>query len=642
MSYTILMFSYVPDGFQSWWSVVRFVWHFFSIGPLFKTLFAGWHRDSEEGRETWWERLLLTVIIIVIGFLIRVVVIAMGLVVLVSTIPLLPFLLVVPIRFSYAGLVKMGSIGKTWAYGNTYNLHHYGLSLYRGQDKKIYERNETVEQITRILSRDEKDNVLLVGSPGTGKETILAQFAKDVYRGLVPPKLQSREVIEIPLADTPPAILKKMFAEAQRAGNIIAVLHEPEKYQGMLDELLPLLNASELQVIAVTSLEGYVSFWKDREDVARFLERVDLPSLSMGATLALLQDTVRGKYPKIRFETGVLEEIIRRTDELLENKPQPEKSLDLLRDLVVNAKEVTVADVDRLLSQQTGVPLGAIARDEKEILLNLDATLKAEIIGQEEAVHDVASALRRARTSVASKTKPIGSFLFLGPTGSGKTHTAKMLAKHYFGGAGVMVRFDMSEFALPETEGDFVERATLSIEESPFSLLFFDELEKSHKVIWNTLLQVLDEGHLTTRKGQTVSFKNTIIIATSNAGTILIEEKPETTKKELTTYLIEKSLFTPEFLNRFDDVVLFHPLTREDAHQVTRLMLKDLNERLLTDHKITVEVTDALIAMLVEAGFDQKDGARALRRAIQEKVENAVADAILREELPEGSQLKIV
>ncbi len=631
---------YLAAGFKSWWNLFRFIVYFFSIGILLRTLFSGWKRDTNEGFK-WWERIILGTAVTLIGLIIRLIVIVIGLYCLALSFLLLPILLIIPIRFSYENLVKIGSIGKSWTYGSSPVLHRFGVALYKGPDKKLYGREETIELITRILSREGKDNVLLVGGPGMGKETVLSQFAKNVYRGLVPANLKNREVIEIPLASISVDALKRMFKEMQKAGNIIAVLHEPEKYQGMFDEILPLLNAEELQVIAVTSFDGYVGFWKGREDVLRYFERIDIPPLSDKATLEFLNDRARQKYSSIRFEEGVFEEILRRTNDLIQTMPQPEKSLDVLEELVINAKEVTVKDVDRVLSRKTGVPLGTLERDEKQVLLTLEDALRKEIVGQEEAVHDVASALRRARTGVASKMKPIGSFLFLGPTGSGKTHTAKMLARHYFGGEGVMVRFDMSEFALPGSETLFIERLGLSIEENPFSLLFFDELEKADRIIWNALLQVLDEGRLTTQAGKTVSFKNTIIIATSNAGTAFVEEHPETTKDDLTKFLIEQHLFSPEFLNRFDDIVLFHALTLENAAGVTHLLLADLNTRLSKEHNVTVNVTDTLVQSLIKDGFDQKNGARALRRAIQEKVENAVADAILHDKATPGSILTI-
>ncbi|MHB8860585.1 MAG: AAA family ATPase [Minisyncoccota bacterium] len=634
------MLSYLRAGFRSWWNAVRFVVYFFSLGILLRTLFSGWRRDSSDERE-WWERLILGGTIMVIGLIIRLVVLLVGIYVLLCSFFLLPVLLVIPIRFSYEELVKMGSVGKSWAYGGSFNLHRYGKILYHGRDKKIYGREETIDLMTRVLSREDQDNVLLVGAPGSGRKTLVAQFAKDVYRGLVPPKLQNREVIEIPMADMPLNTLMKMFDEARKAGNIVIVLHEPEKYEGMFGYIMPLLSAPELEVIAVTSLEGYHNAWKERADVMRYFERIEVPALNSTETLAFLKDFTHERYRRIRFEEGVLEEIVRRTDELMPQAPQPGKSVDLLESLVANSKEVTIKDVHRVLSQETGVPIGALERDEKQVLLHLEEVLRTEIIGQEEAVREIASALRRARAGIASKEKPIGTFLFLGPTGSGKTYTGKMLAKHYFGGSGSMVRFDMSEFATEENEGAFIERLAVAIEEQPFGLLFLDELEKAHKVIWNTLLQVLDEGRLSTQSGRTVSFKNNIIIATSNAGTARIQENPQITKDDLMQYLIQERLFSPEFLNRFDDVVLFHPLSREDSEAVTRLLLQDLNARLLQEHGVTVQITDALVHAIVETGYSEEYGARSLRRTVQEKVENVVADMLLRDQVAPGTALVI-
>lgn len=635
------MLSYLRAGLCSWWNVVRFIAYFFSLEVLARTLFSGWRRDTADEMEEWWQRLVLRGIFVVIGLLIRLVVIALGVFVVLCSLPLLPVLLIIPIRFQYEQLVKFGSLGKSWAYGGTPMLHRYGTVLYRGADTKIYGRAETVDLMTRALARDDHNNVLLVGAPGSGRETLVAQFAKNVYRGLVPPKLRNKEVIEVHFEGIAAATLEKMFDEALKAGNIILVFHDPEKYEGMLTRLLPLLSSKELEVIAVTTFEGYHGVWKQRADIMRYFERVEVPSLGDGDTIEFLKNLARERHGDVRFEPGVFEEIVHRTDELLQNAPQPEKSLALLENLVVNTKSVSLADVHRLLSAETGVPLGALERDEKQVLLHLEDALRAEIVGQEEAVRDVASALRRARAGVASKEKPIGTFLFLGPTGSGKTHTAKMLAKHYFGGDGNMVRFDMSEFATEESTGMFIERLAVSIEEQPFGLLFFDELEKAHKVIWNILLQVLDEGRLSTQTGRTISFKNNIIIATSNAGTAFIQEQPQTTKDDLMQYLIRESLFSPEFLNRFDDIVVFRALSKEDSEAVTRLLLQDLNVRLAQERGITVQITDALVRALVEAGYSEENGARALRRTVQEKVENAVAEMILKDQAAPGATLVI-
>lgn len=634
------MFSYLNSGFRSWLNVAKFILYFFSIGALTRTLFVGWMRDSSSERD-WWERMILGGILIVIGVIIRLSVIIVGLTMLILSTLLLPILLVIPIRFSYEELVKIGSIGKSWAYGWSPALHKYGTVLYRGPDKKLYGREETVKIITRVLSRDEQNNVLLVGSPGSGRETVVTQFAKYVYRGLVPKKLQNREVIGIHFTNTSINVLQKMFDEATKSGNIILVLHDSEKFAGAFEHMLPLLSAAELEIIAITTYEGYHGVWKQNADIMKYFERVEIPPLNDAETLEFLQDLVYEKYVKIKFEAGVLEEIVKRTNELIQHVPQPEKSIDLLEDLVVNVEKVTVKNVHKVLSQKTGVPIGTLERDEKQILLKLEDELSEEIIGQEDAIKDIASALRRARTGVATREKPIGTFLFLGPTGSGKTHTGKMLAKHYFGGGNNMVRFDMSEFAVESSEPQFIERISIAIEEQPFGLLFFDELEKANKVVWNTLLQVLDEGRLSTWSDRTVSFKNNIIIATSNAGTALIQQSPQITKNEVIQYLIRERIFNPEFLNRFDDIVLFHPLSKKDSKNVMRLILQELNARLMKERGVAVDVTDTLVHALVEIGYSEENGARALRRTVQNKVENVVADMILRDQVSQGTVFNI-
>ena len=255
--------------------------------------------------------------------------------------------------------------------------------------------------------------------------------------------------------------------------------------------------------------------------------------------------------------------------------------------------------------------------------------MRRKIVGQDEAVKDVSLALRRLRTGIADHSKPAGSFLFLGPTGVGKTYTAKILAESYFGRKNAMIRFDMSEFSLDGSVTSFTERLSNAIEEAPLSLIFLDELEKSNTLIHNLLLQVLDEGRLTSRTGREASFKDAIIIATSNAGSADIIANPEIDKKTLMNDLIRKGIFAPEFLNRFNSVVLFKPLDESQARNIAILLLNEFAERILEDKKITLVITDALIDKVSAAGFDPEFGARPIKRAIEEIVENKVAEYII-------------
>jgi len=275
------------------------------------------------------------------------------------------------------------------------------------------------------------------------------------------------------------------------------------------------------------------------------------------------------------------------------------------------------------------MPIGAMNVDERKVLIDLENKMRRKIIGQDEAVKDVSEALRRLRTGIADPSKPAGSFLFLGPTGVGKTYTAKILAESYFGHKKAMIRFDMSEFSLSSAVTLFTDRLASIIEENPLSLVFFDELEKSNHSIHHLLLQVLDEGRLTRENGREANFKNSIIIATSNAGSADIIANPSIDKKTLMDKLINTGAFAPEFLNRFSAIILFKPLDKSQVRQVSELMLREFTDRLFAEKKIQVQITDALIDKIASAGFDPEFGARPINRAIEEIVENKVADFIM-------------
>ena len=325
----------------------------------------------------------------------------------------------------------------------------------------------------------------------------------------------------------------------------------------------------------------------------------------------------------------VLAEIVNLADRLIHNQSEPLKSLAILEELRTLRKTITIEDVRQIISDKTNMPVGVIGQDERQVLVELEKKMAAKIIGQTEAVRDVTEALKRLRTGIADPSKPAGSFLFLGPTGVGKTYTAKILAESYFGRKDAMIRFDMSEFSLSGSQGSFSDRLASVIEESPLSLVFFDELEKSDRSIQHLLLQVLDEGRLTRGSGREVSFTDSIIIATSNAGSASIIANPTIEKKTLINDLISAGTFAPEFLNRWSSIILFKPLDQSEVRQVTKLMLSELAERLFADKKIKLQVTEALIDKIAAAGFDPEFGARPIKRAIEEIVENKIAEYII-------------
>jgi ATP-dependent Clp protease ATP-binding subunit ClpA len=416
------------------------------------------------------------------------------------------------------------------------------------------------------------------------------------------------------------------------------VIENIHAYESLYEKLTPYLTTHHLGIIVTTDLSHFDQVLKNHPEFLSKFEKVDVPETNEADTIAIVKNNASALHMHIKPDAVL--EIVHLADRLIGNQPEPAKSLSLLEELQTLKKTITVDDVRQVVSDKTNVPVGAIGADEREVLVGLENSMREKIVGQDEAVRDVSEALRRLRTGIADHSKPAGSFLFLGPTGVGKTYTAKVLAESYFGRKNSMIRFDMSEFSLPGSVDVFVERLSSVIEEMPLSLVFFDELEKANALIHNLLLQVLDEGRLTRSSGREASFKDSIIIATSNAGSADIVANPNVDKKILINSLISRGIFAPEFLNRFNDIVLFKPLSQDEARKIASLMLSEFAERLLADKKITLVITDALTDKISAVGFDPEFGARPIKRAMEEVVENKVAEYIMAGNT--GGSLKIL
>ena len=307
------------------------------------------------------------------------------------------------------------------------------------------------------------------------------------------------------------------------------------------------------------------------------------------------------------------------------------------------------------MSERTEIPVGEIKEEEREKLLALEDIIHKRIINQEEAVEVISKAMRRARAGVRGGERPIGNFLFLGPTGVGKTETSKALAEAYFGSDKKMIRFDMSEYQELDSIGrliGFPEKGepgllTKAVSDDPFSLILLDEIEKAHHKILNLFLQVFDEGWLTDAFGRKVSFANSIIIGTSNAGAEFIRQRvkegkgQKSFKEDLTDYLLKNKIFRPEFLNRFDAVVVFKPLTHEHLIEIAKLMLNGLSKRLLEGMGVRLIVSPELVEKVAELGYQPEFGARPMRRVIQDEIESRIASKILEQGLKRGDFIEI-
>ena len=320
---------------------------------------------------------------------------------------------------------------------------------------------------------------------------------------------------------------------------------------------------------------------------------------------------------------------------------------------------VTTEDIAEIISSWTGVPAKKLVEEEKAKLLRMEETLHERVVGQDEAIEAISEAIRRARAGLKDPNRPVGSFIFLGPTGVGKTELARALAEHLFGEAESMVRIDMSEYMEKHTVSRLIgappgyvgyEEAgqlTEPIRRRPYSVVLFDEIEKAHPDVLNVLLQIMDDGRITDAKGRTVNFKNTIVIMTSNIGGHLIkkvpaigfkpvpeEEKKFERIKDQVLRELEKS-FRPEFLNRVDEIIVFHPLTSEQIRVIVDILMKRVS-RELKAQQIALELTEEAKDILAKEGFDPLLGARPLRRTIQRRIENPLASKLLRGEFAEG------
>ncbi|MCH7552146.1 ATP-dependent Clp protease ATP-binding subunit, partial [Patescibacteria group bacterium] len=476
--------------------------------------------------------------------------------------------------------------------------------------------------------------------------------------------LESREQVE--------QTLEHIFSEVVKAGNVILVIDEFHNFVGggsdtqetaasmnITGILMSYLRSPDFPLVTTTTFAGLHRYIEQNPSLLSMFEKIEVSEISEDDTLAVLMEKVpelEAMYSRI-ISYPALKAVIAYSSKYIQTMPMPKKAIDLLEETIValcttEEKVLLPKHVAHLLSEKTQIPIGETEDAEREKLLNLEDLIHQRIINQTEAVTEIASSLRRARAEISSRNGPMGSFLFLGPTGVGKTECAKALAAIYFGSEKRMIRLDMSEF---QNTGDIARLLgtrnqdgllTTTVREDPFSLILLDELEKAHPNILNLFLQVLDEGHITDGIGRKIDFRHTIIIATSNAGYRFIlqaiKEKKDFAqlKQEMFDHLFEEGIFRPEFINRFDGVVLFRPLTQENLVDIAGLMMKKL-QRNLDAQGIEFVVTSSLKEKIARLGYDPIFGARNMRRVIQNKVENVLAKALLAREVKRGDRITI-
>jgi len=540
------------------------------------------------------------------------------------------------------------------------------LSARNGYLAPIIGRDREMEELLRAIESGNR-SVILVGERGAGKQALVEGLARKMVAEDVPPELFDRRLVSINIPQVIAAgdsglAAERFFAvleEVTLSGNIILVLQGIEALSGTSSGPLDLeeglateLGKGRFIVIGTTTPRNYTQF-VERRSLGGRLIRVDVPELEPDAAIRVLMarsGAIEYKN-KVFFTFASIERAVNLSSRYIHDKALPAKALDIIREAAVLARKkrgeksfVTAEDTASIIHDKTNVPVESVSQDESQKLLKLEEELHKRIVGQDAAVVAVAQAMRRARAELREGKRPIANFLFLGPTGVGKTETAKALGAEYFGSEENMIRVDMSEYQ----DGSSIHRMigapgderggllTEAVRKKPFSIVLLDEIEKAHPDILNLFLQVMDDGRLTDGVGRTIDFTNIVLIATSNAGTPFIQDevKAGTDLERIKTILLEqqlKGIFRPEFMNRFDAIIVYKPLTMDDVEQITWLMLRRI-EHQLEEKGMKFRAEDEAVRALAEAGYDPSFGARPLRRVIQDRVDNQLADILLKKE----------
>ena len=567
-----------------------------------------------------------------------------------------------------------------------------------GKIDKIIGRDAEIERAIEILCRKTKNNPILIGDAGVGKSAIAEGLALKIVKGEVPNALSHKIIFSLDMASLVAGTqyrgsmeqkLKSAIETITQSQNIIVFIDEihtlvqasSEKGEiSPADILKPYLARGEMQTIGATTVEEYRKYIESDKALERRFQPIQVAPPSVEDTIKILQG-IRPSYEKFHNVTIPDEAIVnavKLSERYITDRNLPDKAIDLIDEASsranVNNKSqspvsITDEDIAVVVSKWTGIPVNKIGATEAEKLKNLEQILQKRVVGQDEAVKEVCKALRRSRMGLQDEKRPIGSFLFLGKTGVGKTELCKALAESVFDSEKALIRIDMSEYMESHSVSKLIGsppgyvghddggQLTEQVRRRPYSVVLFDEIEKAHNDVLNILLQLLDDGRLTDGKGKTVNFKNTIIIMTSNIGAdkldasrrnIGFESRFERTQAEEASYQEQKALMLeemkkrlkPELINRFDSIVVFHNLSKFDMAKIATIIISNLNNR-LKEKDITLKLSEKALKQIVEKGCDYNYGARPLKRYIQREIEDALVEKMLNKEIENAKQITV-
>lgn len=578
---------------------------------------------------------------------------------------------------------RTGGIARDWSFGFTPLLSRFGRNiseqLSRGGGAitvDITSHSEAIDRLVDTFVNGGRQNAALVGKEGVGKTTIIQAFADRLLdaNSSLPGTLKFRQVVILDsaslIAGAPGRgeledLVMRILTEAYSAKNIIICLDNAQLFfeegVGAVDltnVLQPILDAGNIRMILSMDEQRFLQITRRNPSFANSLNRINIAPADQAEAMRVLEEQIvfTEIRQKVTYMYQALKEAYRLSERYVHDLDMPGRAMKLAESAASYHENglVTINSVQQAIEKTLDVKVSVASdTEDRERLLNMESLIHERMVNQTRAVQVVSDALRRARAGVRNQDRPIGTFLFLGPTGVGKTELSKALSEVYFGGEGKLIRVDLNEFVqasdvnrLIADGADDPTSLTAQVMKQPFSVVLLDEIEKAAPEVLATLLQLLDEGILRDIKNREVSFRDAIIIATSNAGADRIREyiergyKIEQFEQQFTNELISAGQFRPEFLNRFDEIVVFRPFTPEELVSVLDMILAGVNKTLALQ-KISVTVDEDAKRFLVEKGYDPRLGARPMRRVVQKAVENTVAKKMLSGEVGMGESLHI-